>query len=182
MNMYLRMALISSLLSVSVNCFSYAYNYVEYGVGAMQLHSLNSSDNDSLKNFSIGGAAKILIAGRLDQTANSWFELAFIQGSTISYQDTTVSNQFLSAGLKFTSNPYNDFSSFFKLGGSRVISNSTLVGEADITEYDSLMYLSGGVSLRVNNKQAINVEIQRFNQTDGDAGINHLFVTFNQSI
>ena len=180
--MYLKTAVASCLLSVSVSSFAYTQNYVEYGLGATQIHSLNSGENKDLTNFSIGGAAKILVAGRMSYSGNTWFELAYTHTNGMSHQDNKLSNQFLAAGLKFTTKPNQGLSSFLKLGGGRTISTSQVVGEEDETNYGNHFYLGAGLSFRMNNKQAINVEIQRFGQKGEDTGINSLFVSFNQSI
>ncbi len=180
--MYLKTAVTLCALSFSISSLAATQNYIEYGVGATQIHSLRKGENKDLTDYSFGSAAKILIAGRIDRSANTWFELAYSYNDGISYRDNTLSSQFLSAGIKFTTNPYNGVSSFLKLGGGRTIFTYQTTGEADETDYDHHFYLGTGFSFRLNNRQAVNFEIQRFGRDGADTGINNFLINFNQFI
>lgn len=180
-------ALSTSLITQAGNS-----NYVEYGFGAAQLHSLDSEQNKGLSDTSFGGSAKLLIAGRLTRSFNTWFELSATHatGFEDSTTKTKTSSNILSAGLKFTTDPRQKFSSFMRLGGGKVFSNVKSNGdteaEANVSSdvNDRQFYVGTGVSFRLDTKQAINLELQRYGhgKKDKDIGINTFFISFNQFI
>ena len=176
--------LLASLLTAATSLSSLSHagtsNYVEYGIGATQAHSFNSEENKGLKDVSIGGTAKLLIAGRISRSRSTWFELGMAHSQGNDINDTRTKNQFLSAGLKFTTDPRSKVSSFLRLGGGKTFSTTMTTGEANEEERYNHYYLGTGMSFRLNNKQAVNVEVQRYGEEGEEIGLNTVFVSFNQ--
>lgn len=170
-------ALSTSLLTHAGNS-----NYVEYGFGATKLHSIDSEENKSISKHSFGGGAKLLVGGKLNRSANSWFELGAAYSDGISKGDTTMSSRFLSVGLKFTTDPRKKTAGFFRFGGGKAFNTIKTKGEATETENTKQYYIGTGISFRLDIKQAVNFEFQRYGRDDADQGLNTFFVSFNQFI
>jgi|GEM_PF-2502108 len=177
-----RMLLTSALLSTSLLSYAGTTNYVEYGFGATKLHSVDSEENKGIAKHSYGGGAKLLVGGKLSRSAHSWFELGAAYTDGITKGDTTMSTKFLSAGLKFTTDPRKKMASFFRLGGGKAFNVTKTKGEVDEKDNSKQYYIGTGISFRLDIKQAVNFEFQRYGRDDRDQGLNTFFVSFNNLI
>ena len=171
-----------SLIGLSAHSNSANYSYVEVGAGASQLHSFDKTDNENLSDLSLGGAGKAIVGGRIGRSANAWFELGYNYNNGISYQDFSMDSQTILAGIKLTTNPSSGFSSFLKAGVARSEYSYHTTGQASDTEFKNLGYAGLGLSFRLDTRQAINLEVQRFIEKGTATGLNSVFFTFKHSI
>lgn len=156
-------------------------NYIEYGVGAAQIHSLDSEENKYYQDEGkFGGVAKLLVGGRISHSANTWFELGGAYSDGVRVASTKLKYRYLSAGLKFTTDPKRGFSGFVRLGGGKTFSTTKTQGEPVETAQENNYYAGTGLSFRLDIKRSVNLEVQRFGKRGEDTGLNTMFLTFNQ--
>lgn len=170
------------LFSASFSHASPVHNYFEMGLGASKLFSFNSETNDSLSDFSISPSLKILTGSRLNQSRTLWFELGYSHNGEMKYRDTKLNSQSLFTGIKLSSDPVANTSTFLRGGMGKTWSESKTIGEEVDKNQTTHYYAGAGINFRLDLKTSLAIELQQINDGSSDEAINGLFLSFNQFI
>jgi hypothetical protein len=171
---------------ISLTASAGTYNYADIGFGISKISS--STDNeeidDDVDKLDLIGAFKVATGSRIGRSLHTWFELSYIYQEPRKIVESEVTNHYFLAGLKFTTDPKADLSTFFKLSGGKVFSKLSQPSGASGASSDSAMVYSGslGTSFRLNKKQSINFEVQSiFSEIETGSLYNNFFiVSLNQ--
>lgn len=170
------------LLTASFSHASSVHNYFEMGLGASKLFSFNSKTNESLSDFSVSPSLKILTGSRLNQSRTLWFELGYSHNGEMKYEGTKFSSQSLFTGLKLSSDPIANTSTFLRGGLGKTWSESKTIGEKVDDNQTTHYYGGAGINFRLDFKKSLAIELQHINDGSSDEAINGVFLSFNQFI
>ncbi len=174
-------------LILSMPAFAAKELYLETGIGASQYKSDLSAS--AINSAPASPSAKILIGSRLNRSPHAWFELMYNYNAATKYTGTSVElgSQMFSTGLKLTTHQSAPISGFIRGGVGKALLTTNTGESINKNQY----YYGGGISVRLANKRAINLEYQQFNVPNIDVDIDSksfqinskaVFLTLKQDI